>query len=91
MTSLRSPKGYGPDESEEREDTLDPTEVSEAFLAEIEGIHCSVDNDEIAAALETLADSIGENVNVDYAIIFWQVISFLLKQRGGRLPKRYRL
>ena len=91
MSYSRTATGYGPDESEEREDTLDPTEVSEAFLAEIEGIHCSVDNDEIAAALETLADSIGENVNVENAITIWQAVSFLLRQRGARLPERYRL
>ena len=91
MSYSRTATGYGPDESEEREDTLDPTEISEAFLAQIERIHCPVEDDELAAALETLADSIGENVNVENAITIWQAISFLLTQRGGRLPKRYRL
>jgi hypothetical protein len=91
MNHSRTATGHGPDETDEREDTLDPTEVSEAFLAEIERIHCPVEDDELAAALETLAESSGDNVDVDRAVTNWQVISFLLKQRGGRLPKRYRL
>ena len=83
--------GHETDETDEQEDTLDPTEVSEALLAEIERIHCTVEHDELAAVLETLAETSGDNVDIDRAVTNWQAISFLLTQRGGRLPKRYRL
>ena len=91
MSYHRTATGHCPDESEEQEDTLDPTDICEAFLAEIERLHCPIDHDELAAALETLADISGDNVDVNRAVTNWQAISFLLKQRGGRLPKQYRL
>ena len=90
MSYHRTATGHCPDESEEQEDTLDPTEVSDAFVAEIERLHCPIDHDELAATLEVLAESSGEQVSVEYAVIVWQAVSYLSRCRGGRLPSRFR-
>ena len=76
-------------EPEESEST-----IAEDFADAPAAIPCPVIEDELIAGLDTLSQVSpdgNESVSAEQATIYWQLVAYLLKQKGCRLPERFSL